>query len=392
MDEGMAGRATHDADVVYVGFLLGHGGDALQMLALATGMRESGARVRIVVPEVPSSVTFKERCDTIGVPCARTPLISASMAGAGQSLPSMLRLLRAIRAPIVHFHTGNSVLPRSVMLALELLRYRRSIATLQSPYETITPGSARARFWAFTARRRLAAVVSPSTHGTVFQLRCGVPADIALTIRNSIDVNAFASGDAHGPRATLGVDADVPVVLFSSRVDAQKRPVEAVRIFAGAAAEFPTALLVFVGGGDEEQKVVAESKRLGISDRLRMMGYQTNIPSWLAAATVWLLPTERENFSVAVLEALAAGCPVLSTSCRGNDEVLVDGENALVFAVGDVDAATVKLRSLLCDRALRGKLAQGAQATAQQYSVPRMVEAYRSIYGRVRNAPTALRG
>ena len=62
--------------------------------------------------------------------------------------------------------------------------------------------------------------------------------------------------------------------------------------------------------------LTAEAKRLGLADRVRLVGYQTNVPDWLAAATVWLLPTERENFSVAVLEALAAGCTVLSTRAR----------------------------------------------------------------------------
>ena len=69
---------------------------------------------------------------------------------------------------------------------------------------------------------------------------------------------------------------------------------------------------------------------------MRLAGYQTNVADWLAAATVWLLPTERENFSVAVLEALAAGCAVLSTTCPGNDEVLTDRENRGLFPVGDI--------------------------------------------------------
>ena len=68
------------------------------------------------------------------------------------------------------------------------------------------------------------------------------------------------------------------------------------------------------------------------ADRVRLVGYQTNVPDWLAAATVWILPTERENFSVAALEAMAAGCAVASTICPGNAEVLLDGVNSLTFA------------------------------------------------------------
>jgi glycosyltransferase involved in cell wall biosynthesis len=388
----MADGSPVDSDVTYVGLLMGHGGDALQMLALANGVKERGARVHIVLPEVPSSVTFRERCGALGISCDRTPLLSVSMDGARQRLSSIVKLLRSIRSPIVHFHTGNSCLPRTVMASLELLRYRSSFVTVQSPYETIIPGSPRARMWSAMARRRLGAVVSPSKHATDFQLRCGIPAAVAATVRNSIDVTAFSRGDGQEPRAMLNMAAEDPVVLFCSRIDPQKRPVEAVRIFAGVAAEFPTAILVFVGQGEEEAAVRTEAARLGVGDRLRLVGYQTNIPSWLAASTVWLLPTERENFSVAVLEAMAAGCAILSTSCQGNDEVLVNGENSLTFAVGDVDLATDALRLLLRDSSLRDRLRCGAVASVQEYGVDKMVERYRVIYNRSEFVPACLRG
>jgi glycosyltransferase involved in cell wall biosynthesis len=377
-------------DVTYVGFLLGHGGDALQMLDLANGIKNRGARVKIVLPALDTSVKFKERCDVLGIECERSPRFAVTMAGAKQNPLSVLQLLRTVNSPIVHFHTGNSCLPTTVMAAIELLRYR-PFATIQSPYETVSPGSVRARVWAATARRRMTAVVSPSDHGTEFQRRLGIPAPISVTVRNSIDVQGMAGGDGRGPRERVGLGPDDPMILFCSRIDGQKRPVDAVRIFAGVAGEFPTATLVFVGQGDQVDAVTKEAASLGIGNRVRFAGYQTNVPSWLAASTVWLLPTERENFSVAVLEALAAGCVVLSTSCRGNDEVLVNRQNSLTFPVGDVAAATDALRALLRDPSLRQRLSDAGRRAAQQYSVDNMVESYRRIYTRAKDVPAALR-
>lgn len=394
----MASRADHHsghqfghADITYFGFLLGHGGDALQMLELARGMRRLGAVVDMIVPAVPESETFAERAAALGVPCLRTDKITVSMTGSRQHLGPLLRLLHDVRSPIVHFHTGNSILPRLLMLALVGLRYRRGFVTLQSPYETITPGSGRARFWAYTASRRFVAVVSPSDHASRFQVRCGVPARTAVTVRNSIDVDRWRSGDASGPRRHLGVGADDQLVVFSSRLDPQKRPVDAVRIFARIGDEFPGARLVYVGEGALREAVTAEAVRLGLSDRVDFVGYQTNVEDWVAAATVWILPTERENFSVAVLEALAAGRPVLSTSCPGNDEVLVDGANAAVFPVGDIDAATSRLRALLADEGLRARLGAGGAATADQFTAERMVDGYRRLYLRADTVPKRLR-
>ena len=372
--------ALGGVDVTYIGFLLGHGGDALQMLSLAEAVQSSGARVKVIVPAVETSETFAERCRAVGVECERSDLITAHMHGASQSVPSVIRLLRSVDSPVVHFHTGNSCLPSSVMVALELLRYRPAFVTLQSPYETILPGSARARFWAATARRRFFAVASPSDHGSRFQDRCGIPQRLVVTIRNSIDVDAMSNGDGGAIRTRLGLGPDTPIVLFSSRIDRQKRPVDAVRIFGAVAEEHPSAMLVFVGGGEKEGAVAAEAERLGLGDRVRLAGYQTNIPDWLAAATVWLLPTERENFSVAVLEALAAGCPVLSTTCPGNDEVLVDGVNSRTFGIGDVAAGAAALDELLRDAAMRERLRANGRRTASAYTVDQMADAYLELY------------
>ena len=383
-------RASYDTDITYVGFLLGHGGDALQMLSLADGVHRRGVRVKIIVPAGDESITFRTRCRELGIECERSNRLSASMSGTRQNPIDLFRLFRAIRSPIVHFHSGNSCLPRSAMLTLELLRYRRAFATLQSPYETIEPGSARARIWARTARRRLHAVICPSDHATRFQVRCGIPDSLATTVRNSIDLAGLRDGDPSAPRDQVGASSTDPIVLFSSRIDKQKRPLEAVQMFAAVADEFPSARLVFVGQGDLSSAVAAEASRRGVSDRVQLAGYQTNIPSWLAASTVWLLPTERENFSVAVLEALAAGCAVLSTNCPGNDEVLVDGQNALTYEVGDVAAGTEKLRRLLGDAELRKRIGAAAQESAQNYTVETMVDNYLAVYQRSPQLPESI--
>jgi glycosyltransferase involved in cell wall biosynthesis len=183
---------------------------------------------------------------------------------------------------------------------------------------------------------------------------------------------------------------DKPLVVFTSRLDPIKRPLDALRIFAEVSDEFSTAALVMVGVGSELDSVRDEAERLGLTDRVHCAGYRTDIPDWLAAATVWILPTERENFSLAVLEALAAGCVVLSTSCPGNDEVLVDGENALTFDVGDVAAGAAALRRALGDEPLRQTLGAAARATAAGYVQATMVDKYLAVYDRGRHHPGQL--
>jgi glycosyltransferase involved in cell wall biosynthesis len=378
----MSSRLASNCDALYVGFLTGHGGDAVQMLHLADGMHRRGARVRIVVPLTDTSIVFADQCAALGIECERTNLIRSDQSGPRQSLRSMIRLARSLRAPIVHFHTGNSCLPRAAMLALELTRAPRAFATIQSPYETIEPTSVRAKFWAFAARRRLHAVVSPSEHGSAFQRSCGLDDSQVVTARNAIDTDAIARGDASKARAELGLTPDEQLIVFTSRIDGQKRPVDAVRMLAQVADEFPQASLVFVGTGDQSAEVSRVAAELGVASRVRLLGHRTDVADWLAALTVWVLPTERENFSVAILEALAAGCPVLSTTCPGNTEVLVDNDNSLTFGVGDIDAGSAALRRLLGDPVLRARLSQRGVECARAYTVDHMVDEYIRLYDR----------
>jgi glycosyltransferase involved in cell wall biosynthesis len=119
------------------------------------------------------------------------------------------------------------------------------------------------------------------------------------------------------------------------------------------------------------------------SSRIHFAGFQRNVQDWLAAASIWILPTESENFSLAVLEALAAGMAIVSTRCPGNDEVLVDGQNALVTEVGDVTALACAIRRLHLDGDLRRELGEEARRTAEQHSLEKMagevIQCYESI-------------
>ena len=143
---------------------------------------------------------------------------------------------------------------------------------------------------------------------------------------------------------------------------------------------FHDSRLVFVGTGSESDSARRTARELGISDRVSFVGHRADVADWLAAATVWILPTERENFSVAVLEALAAGCPVLSTPCPGNDEILVDEDNSLTYGVGDIEAGAAALARLLRDAVLRDRLSHRGVETATKYSVDHMVDEYRHVY------------
>jgi glycosyltransferase involved in cell wall biosynthesis len=369
-------------DILYIGFCSGHGGDAAQMLELAAGMVARGKRVRIVVPENRANVDFAEHSSERGVPVERSPLLRApSDATAFPQNPlDLIRLFRSHRAGLIHFHTSDVCLQRLIPLVMGLLRLPRAFVTIHSPYDNLQPGDARANAWANAVRSRFHRVICPSDHSLQTQLRFGVPPDRVLHIPNGVDVKRYRGGDGMRIRHELGLDTHVPLAVFTSRLEAQKRPMDALEGFVRLKPEVPAAHLAFVGTGSLEGELRRYVALEGLADCVHFAGYRADVPDWLAAATVWLLPTETENFSLVVLEALTAGCPILSTLCPGNDEVLVAGENALIHPIGDVEALVDGLRRLISDDGLRSRLSGNARKTAEGFTVENMVERYASCY------------
>lgn len=374
------GVARNAFDIVYLGYVGSVGGDTLQLFQLAAGMAARGLRVKVIVPAVPNTKSFADRFAGENVVVERTPLIRFGLV---QNPVNVLRLVNGASraAPVLHVHTGDIAVPRLTLLAMDALRLPRAFATIHHPYpEDMAVGSPRARFWANAANRRFQAVISPSRHGRNAQVAYGVSLGRARVIHNSVPVEQYAAGSGAAARASLGLAPDAPLVVFTSRLHKQKRPLDALAAFARIAPEFPAAHLVFVGSGPLEEETKAAAAATGLGARVRFTGFVANVPDWLAASDVWLLPTEAENFSLAVLEALAAGCAIASTLCRGNDEVLVEGKNALAAPIGDVDAFAGVLRRLLGDPALRARLRAGARETARNYTIARMVDEHLACY------------
>ena len=368
------------AEIVYVGYVGGAGGEAVQLLELAAGVAAQGKRVTLVAPDLLAMETMATRYkNSPNLTIALTPLIRYGRVA--QDPRDVLRLLQKHRAPVTHLYTGDIAIPRMTLMALEVLRPPRVFATIQSAYAGDMPvGSRRARYWASAARRRLAAVICPSRHGRDSQVAYGVPAEKAVTIPNSADTRRCASGDGGIARRALGLAADTPLIVFTARLHEQKRPGDALAAFVRLAQSDPDVHIAFVGTGPLEGEVKEAAEKSGLAPRIHFAGFQTNIPDWLAAATVWILPSEAENFSLGVIEALAAGCAVVATNCRGNDEILRHEHNSLLAPVGDIDGLSNGLRRLLHDPALHARLRHAARTTAQDYDTSVIAAQHLRLY------------
>ena len=179
-------------------------------------------------------------------------------------------------------------------------------------------------------------------------LREYVPAAAPAVIYNGVDLERFAPADRGQARAHLGLEAHRRIVLYVGRLVPGKGLATLIDAFAGVRRERPDARLVLLGDGPLRRDVETRVAAAGLSDAVRLTGEQphADVPSWINAADVVVLPSESEGFPNVVREALACGRPVVATPV-GDVPSIVGPESGALVPVGDAGAlAHALLRAL----------------------------------------------
>lgn len=166
----------------------------------------------------------------------------------------------------------------------------------------------------------------------------------------------------------------------------QHHLIEATKRLAGEGID---VTLHLVGAGDSLHDFEAMTRRLGIEDRVHFAGFvpRTEIGRHFSSAHVFASPSYCEGMSIAVLEAMAAGLPVIVTRTGGTDELVQEGENGLTFDWADVDALARHLRLLATDRALARRMGVAARARALNFSWDAIAQRYLDLFPQVGMSP-----
>lgn len=325
-------------------------------------------------------VDLMERIDgfaheRVALSAGRTP------ASAAASLPVRWPRIaaRARRAAIVHVHGDMAA-----MLSLPVLRARPSVWSTHGLHFLRRAQGARLR----AARRALRAAIAAAdrTICTSVAERDDL-AEIAAPEhvgRLALVHNGLEPSPPPGPelrartRAELGLaDRDV-AVLYLGQLEERKDPLTAV-----AAAEAAGAPVVLLVAGDGPLRAEVE-RRAG--ERVRVLGFRDDAPALLAASDVFVMPSEREGLSYAVLEAMAARLALVVSDGPGNPEAV--GDAGVVVPFGDAGALARELARLAADPAERERLGAAAQERLlERFTAERMVRETAAIYREVASAP-----
>jgi glycosyltransferase involved in cell wall biosynthesis len=204
--------------------------------------------------------------------------------------------------------------------------------------------------------------------------RFHVPPEKIVVIPNAATMGATASP---APRSELARDVDGPVVLTVARLDGQK----GIAHLLEAVATLPNASFAIAGDGPNRAALEQRAATLGVSDRVRFLGHRHDVPALLAAADLFVLPSLYEGLPLSVLEAMAAGVPVVATAIGGTDEVVRDGETGTLVPPANSEALAAAIGRALADRDRASRLALAARSlVAREYSVTSMVGSVSRLY------------
>jgi len=149
----------------------------------------------------------------------------------------------------------------------------------------------------------------------------------------------------------------------------------------GILSRFPDATFEIVGGGPERDALVAQAESRGVAAAFSFLGHRDDVPALLSAADIFALPSRSEAFPNAVLEAMAAGLPIVASGVGGILELVDDGRTGLLADAGDPRALAERITALMADPALAAALGAAARIeAASRYSFDRMVASFDALY------------
>lgn len=201
-------------------------------------------------------------------------------------------------------------------------------------------------------------------------------------IYNFVDTQEYIRRPVACVKDCLKLD-DEKVIVHISNFRKVKRIDDVIKIFHKVQQEVKCRL-VLVGDGPEQRHAYELSEQLGISHLIHYLGKQNNVISILSCADVFLLPSEKESFGLAALEAMACGVPVVATRVGGLPELIVEGESGYLSEIGDVEHMSANILELLKNESHHQLMAANARKQAiNLFDSEIVIPQYEALYERL---------
>ncbi|WP_205703564.1 MULTISPECIES: N-acetyl-alpha-D-glucosaminyl L-malate synthase BshA [Hymenobacter] len=206
-------------------------------------------------------------------------------------------------------------------------------------------------------------------------------------IPNFINLERFKKQNKSHFKAAIAPEGE-KLLIHTSNFRSVKRVEDVVRIFAGVRKEIPAKLLL-VGDGPDRPRIEKLCRETGYLSDIRFLGKLEAVEEVLSISDLFLMPSEKESFGLAALEAMACEVPVVSTNAGGIPELNVDGVTGTTSAVGDVEEMVKNALFILADENLP-RFKAAARARAEEFAVEKIVPLYEACYQRAIDSQLAV--
>jgi glycosyltransferase involved in cell wall biosynthesis len=328
------------------------GGDVESVLACATGSaiaQEAGSR--------------GERVHTMPIGGDLDPLLGWRL----------YRLIRRERPDVVHLHSRRGADVQGALAAR-----LAGVRTVLSRRVDHPPGRTLLR-WRYGLYDRVIAI---SEEIRRVLLAAGVDAGKVVCVPSAVDPGRFDHPVAHNLLcAALGLPRDAVVIGVVAQLIERKGHRYLLRAVPSILEAVPHARVVCFGRGPMARSIRAEARALGIGDRVVRAGFRSDMERLLGAIDVVVHPATAEGLGVGVLEAAAAGRPIVASAVGGIPEIVRDGETGLLVPPRDSEALARAVLRVLGDSGLAQRLGEAARAhVSERFSVAAMTAGNLAVY------------
>ena len=301
-----------------------------------------------------------------------------------EAMERLVAILRQSRPHIVHTHSSKAgLLGRVAARRAGVPIVIHSVHGF--PFHDWMPPARRTFYWAL--ERGAARLTDQFICVARSDIKKGVKSGIfteenVQLIRSGIPLEPFrqAEGLGAGVRQEVGIPPGAPLVAMVACLKPQKDPLACVEVAARVLEQVPAAWFLLVGDGELRSQVMAARRRLGLEERLYLVGWRRDIPAVMDALDVLVLTSLHEGLPRVVPEAMARGRAVVATAVDGTPEAISEGETGFLVAAGDIDGMARRVTRLLQDPPGRKRLGEAASKRVSEFDIDDMVRRQEQLY------------
>jgi glycosyltransferase involved in cell wall biosynthesis len=296
------------------------------------------------------------------------------------ALVHLVSLLRRERPALLHAHTFDATLMG--LVAARVTRTRFVFTRHHSDHHVRMRKRWHTAADAWCAKRADRVIaVSEATRRVMVEVE-GVSPTRIVVVHNGLD--PLPEPDASRVtrlREDLAL-GDRPVGLVTARLHEEKGHRVLLEAMAHLTGRAERAVFLFAGEGPERQALEEETSRRGLRERVRFLGFRSDIADLIGVSEVVVLPSLAESFGFSVAEAMSLGRPVVATTTGGIPEIIVHGESGLLVPPDNNLALAEAIRAVLNDPENAARLGEAGRQRAGRFSTVRMTQGYEAVYER----------